>query len=309
MPYLIVFLSILASFLGLEISNPAPANACKPAARVINLRHPNYNNGDLISFDAVPKFSPIAKLRVVCLSTFSSLILEQASDINRCPRNKYGNSPRFPRDPRGVTRSGSKYTDPVIELPYGNVIRSNQLVTRWTPVQSAKAYQITLDNGSDLRSFTTTRTELMLNRLTPGKRYQVTVRAVGDNVDGKVDFNILVLSKTDNQEITGLISSISKLQIPKDERFAMKVAVLAQYNLYDDAIQIVNEELNSVKMNLSLLRTLGNLYVLATRPQEALQAYRQYYEVAQREKNNQALNDASRLIRYVASYTTNTLLP
>jgi hypothetical protein len=308
MPYLVVFLSILASLLGLEIFTPALANACKPAARVLSIKHPNYKKGDLICFDAVPKFSPITKLRVVCLSTFSSLILERASDLNRCPKNRYSNMPHFPRDPRGVTRSGSKYTDPAITLPYGNVMRSSTLVMRWTRILTAKEYQITLDNGSDLRSFSTTQTQFVLNKLTPGKRYQITIRSIGENVDGEMVLSLLVLPKTDSQEIDQLLASIAQLQIPNEDRLAMKVAVLVQYNLYDDAIKIVTEELKANK-NLSLLRTLGDLYVLVAKPQEAMVAYKQYFAVAQRAKNNLALGDANRLIQYVSAYLPKTLLP
>jgi hypothetical protein len=308
MLYLIFFFAFLTSLLGLEISNSATANACKPAARVININHPNYRKGDLICFDTVPKFLPVVKLRVVCLSTFSTLTLERATDLNRCPRNRYGNMPRFPRDPRGVTRSGSKYIDPVITLPYGNVIRSSKLVIRWIPVPAAKEYQITLDNGSDLRNFRTVQTRFVLDNLILGKSYQITIRAIGENVDGEVVLGILVLPRTDGQEIAELLGSIAQLQIPKEERLAMKVAVLSEYNLYDDAINIVTEELK-VNKNLSLLRTLGDLYILVARPQEAIVAYRQYYEVAQLEKNNQAVYDAERLIKYVASYKPKTLLP
>jgi hypothetical protein len=193
MPYLFVSLALLMSIFGLDIAKPAPALACKPAARVVNFDHPNYEYGDLLCFEQVPKLSAKEQLRVVCLNDFRIQILEQKKDLNRCPRTRYGTSVPVLQRKNGVTRLG-QIVNPIVELPLGATFKGSRLKLRWLSVAQASGYRVTIDNGDgDLRNIATKQNELVVANLQPGKSYLISIRALAAGTEGQSTTTVKII--------------------------------------------------------------------------------------------------------------------
>lgn len=79
MPRFVVFLTVFFAIFGLDFTKPETALACKPTARVVNFRHPNYKYGDAICLGVVPRLSPSEQLRVVCLNDYRTLIVRKVA--------------------------------------------------------------------------------------------------------------------------------------------------------------------------------------------------------------------------------------
>jgi hypothetical protein len=301
-PYYFVFLFLALSILGLDFAKPMPAQACKTAARVLNLKHPNYNYGDSLCFDTPLRLTPKVGLMIVCLNDPRTLVLSKSSDLNRCPRSRYGISPRFPERPYGVTRLGQSI-NPILEYPLGSTFKGSQLKLRWPPVPQATGYRVTIDNGEGLlRNFTTRQNEHIVTNLQPGS-YLLTVRAFTPEFIGQTTATVKVLTDSQKNKINTLLQAIENLQIPNPDRLAMKLGVLLQYNLLQDSIEIANQYLSFERTNPVYFKILGDLYVAASKPESAISYYKKYHEIAQKIKSQEEIADAKRRLEYVAAYS------
>jgi hypothetical protein len=300
MPHFVVFLTVIFAIFGLDFTKPETALACKPIARVVNFRHPNYKYGDAICLGVVPRLSPSEQLRVVCLNDYRILIARKSSDLKSCSNDKYGISPTFPLRPNGVTRGKSNI--PVFDLPLGSTFRGTELKLRWSAVPQTVLYRVSIDNGDgDLRNVDINQNQYILKNLSPGKSYLVTVRSL-PNVESQANVTIKMLAEEQSEIVNNQLRLSETLQIPTSEILAMKIGVLSQLNLLQDSIDLVNKYLSQDTQNPLYIRKLGDLYVMALRPSSALNCYKQYYKIAKKLENHEEIADATRRIEYVSSY-------
>ena len=191
--------------------------------------------------------------------------------------------------------------------PYGLIqIKSNPEL-QWLPIRNADSYRIVVDDWNKYWvSINSNIPSVQLPKLRPGT-YQVLISALNSgNTIGQTTITIVILSLDRVQEINKLISNIDLLNDSTSQKIVYKLGILARYKLLEESITYLSKYLAMNKSNMFLTRTLGDLYLEASDPQQAYKAYSDYQEIAHTNSSSEDVKSANERLQLLASFTSVT---
>ena len=282
-----------------QIHKSALAACGNPIAKVISFDNPYYRFGTSICDNTSLRLSTMKELEVVCRYEPKTVVVKHEADLLACPKSKYDEQLKFSSDPE-VDRGSED--EPSLLQPYGVVMAGSQVKLKWRPVSNASKYEVIIDNGLDYwRSYKTTNTTQLIDSLKAGQSYQVLIFVD----DARKSTNVLkILSQRDEKSLLKMQSILDsqKTQVSKNDFLIMKLGLFSKFNLLNESIKVASTEFSRNPDSQITARMLGDLYVDAFRPNEALLAYQHYLAIARVQNNNHDIFDARRRIEYVASY-------
>lgn len=296
--YVFSFLSIYEK---LSLKVLAKEATCNAIAKVISSSNPNYRFGTTICFGSVLKISQQFPLEIACINSIHSFKAVSSNDLYACPVTKYIEKPKIPDAFQSVVRGSGD--QPVVIRPYG----VNQIVPnpdlQWSPNKKANSYRVVVDDWDKYWfSVNSNVPSAKLPALKPGT-YQVLISALNhDDIIGETTITIVILSSIQVHEVTKLISSIDLLNDSNSQKIVYKLGVLSRFNLLEESIAYLSRYLSSNRSNMLLTRTLGDLYLDASQPQQARQAYISYQEIAHKNASREDIESAEERIQLLASF-------
>jgi hypothetical protein len=208
---------------------------------------------------------PLGQTKIICLNTPIVQPIQSrrlVSDI--CT----GRPAHAPCDVKNLgscyrIRSG-KSPDFAVLRPYGGVLRPSNPQLHWTSVPGATAYRVELESGVAkwaALTTTTTRTYPSEFPLRPGQIYILRVSALkGDTTIATTTATYLVPPQHKLQELESLLSQLrgadnSALFVHREWQ-----SVFVSYGLWNDAIDVLQNQISQGVRDPVLYRTLGDRY-------------------------------------------------
>jgi hypothetical protein len=298
MRLLFVFLFVIDFFvINQSLRNQAFANdvntCARPIARVVDTDHPIYRFGFPICAGQPLQVSQSKSLKAVCRYSPKIILVKQLADLSACPKSQHSVQPDFHSE---VVRGDMKAV-PTLLLPHGIAVRKSQVWLKWKSFPHTE-YLVTLDDGAgNFKSFKTSQDNLWIDSLKAGESYQIIIYA-----NRKSSVNVLkILSKDEDNSLSSLLAKLDekKSVFSSEEWFIFRLALLNQYDLLEESIEFASSEFNQHPESLEISRSLGDLLVSASRPDEALLSYQRFLALAQHKKSKPDVIDAQRRIQYV----------
>ena len=296
--YAIAFLGIFAKISPKVL---AKGTTCHAIAKVISSSNPNYRFGTTICFGRNLRISQQSSLEIACINSIYSFKAVSPNDIYQCPVSKYIEKPKMPDDFRSVLRSPEN--ELVVIRPYGlNQIKSNPEL-QWLPINKADSYRVVVDDWNRYwLSINTTIPSAQLPKLTSGT-YQVLISALNrGKTIGQTTISIVILSSERVEEANKLLLNIDSLNDSNSQKIVYKLGILARFNLLEESITYLSKYLAINKLNMFLTRTLGDLYLETSDPQQAYKAYSDYQAIAHTNSSSDDMISANERLQLVASF-------
>jgi tetratricopeptide (TPR) repeat protein len=272
------------------IFNIEPANSstkyCKVIAYVIYSNDKKYPPGQKICLgEVIRSFSQVT---IACSSKNNRFLVKDDRQLKRCETE-----PVFPnRAEKNEDRGGSDDNQLVLLSPRGKYLLKQKLVTFiWLPVAGAKKYFIKVVNGAE---YTTEVNRFSIPFPNSSASFSVIIKSFSDihEINSAV-YTFIVSPENTQNLITKYLNSIDKLSLPEKIKIHLKLSVLAEYNLIDDSLVLLNSQLKKDSQDFESYFSLGDTQFIAGQFDKAISSYEKSYSLAI-QNNDFAFEDISK---------------
>lgn len=300
---------VLGSFL--RVANASPRSKCRVVARVAYSTNPAdlfkpLCAGQNIALPANTKAVCLANLKIISVRTTKDL--ELCNEVNQSAREACGLiDPSQGRSCEGVSRTTLDASRPLLEAPYGVVLRSQPLLLRWRAVDGADAYRVIVEGD---------RNRLRVVTATPSLRLTLQKGTVSIIVQALRSAQVIsrsvktfdVISEEKSKSLNSKLKQIDDSKIPDYEKSLVRVAILNQHELLNESKEYLE---NRVKLSKSpqISIALADLYLRLGLFAESKRQYVQTISLAKTSNNVDELERAREGYRTISIILDESLEP
>lgn len=272
---LIIAFTVLLVMVGLVNIEPANSSTkyCKVIAYVIYSNDKKYPPGHKICLgEVIRSFSQIT---IACSRKNNRFLVEDNRQLKRCETE-----PVFPnRAEKNEDRGGSDDNQLILLSPRSKYLLKQKLVRLiWLPVVGAKKYIIKVVNGAE---YTTEMNSFSIPFPNSSTSFSVIIKSFSDIHEINSGIYTFIISPENTQQlITKYLNSIDKLSLPEKTKIQLKLSVLAEYNLIDDTLILLNSQLNKDSQDFESYLSLGDTQFIAGQFEKAISSYEKSYSLA-----------------------------
>jgi hypothetical protein len=182
---------------------------------------------------------------------------------------------------------------PYLITPRNSFILTNKPLLRWNAVQWARNYTVKIDSVN--WETQTDKTEIIYSGTTPlqrERRYRVIIEAdngVSSKSDDTVGFTIL--DEANQKTVLEAKKSIEEQSLSPDEKGLVLAHLYRGYELYGDAIEVLEELIKQGSQSFGIYQLLGDIYLETGLPPLAKKSYYKALGLTTRTENLSALAD------------------
>ena len=230
-------------FLIPEASTSAPIS-CKAIAYVIDSKDRNYKPG--LPICAGQNIPALSKVIITCIYYKNrQYLIEDYKQIKNCETD-LALPVLFPdKQPIRNRARGDLSNTLVLLSPSGKyLIDQTSLRFAWLPVKDADKYTIEMiRNEKDLERYITKSNKLSIPVSGNGTvNYIIRVYSSSRLLDSNI-YNYFIKSKDSIRLINGYLNRIDNFTIDARTKVTLKISLLTEYNMVDDAIKLLNSHL------------------------------------------------------------------
>ena len=294
-----------------RVTNASPRSNCRVVARVAYTTNPAdlfkpLCAGQTIALPANTKAVCLTNLQIISILTTKDLDLCNVANKKTLEFCALGN-PNKNGSCEGVSRTTLDASRPLLEAPYGVVLRSQPLLLRWRTVDSADAYRVIVEGDRNRLRVVTANPSL---RLTLQKgTVSIIVQALrSSQVISRSVKTFDVISEEKSKSLNSKLKQIDDSKIPDYEKSLVRVAILNQHELLNESKEYLE---NRVKLSKSpqISITLADLYLKLGLFAESKKQYEQTISLAKTSNNVDELERAKEGYRTVSIILNESLEP
>jgi tetratricopeptide (TPR) repeat protein len=307
---LVMLIPLALGFFGKEVK-ASPRSTCRVVARVAYTSNP----ADLFKpLCAGQSITLPANTKAVCLSNLQIVPVRTAKDLDLCnvaSQNLLESCDLSNPDKKslcdGVSRSNLEVNRPVLEAPYGVVLRPQPIELRWRVVDGADAYRVVVDGDRNRSKVITPNTVLQLT-LKEGTVSIITQALKSGQVISSSVKTFDVISEQKSYSLFSKLKQIDNSKFPDHEKSLVKVAILNQYELLNDSKEYLEKQIRlSTSTLLSI--TLANIYLKLGLYTESKNQYKEAISLAEASKDTVELDIARKNYKIISEILEKSLQP
>lgn len=272
---LIIAFAVLLGIVGLVNIEPANSSTkyCKVIAYVIYSNDKKYPPGQKICLgEVIRSFSQVT---IACSRKNNRFLVKDDRQLKQCETE-----PVFPnRAEKNENRGGSDDNQLILLSPRSKYLLKQKLVRLiWLPVGGAKKYIIKVVNGAE---YTTEMNRFSIPFPNSSASFSVIIKSFSDIHEINSDIYTFIISPENTQQlITKYLNSIDKFSLPEKTKIQLKLSVLAEFNLIDDSLILLNSQLDKDSQDFESYLSLGDTQFIAGQFEKAISSYEKSYSLA-----------------------------
>jgi hypothetical protein len=298
---LILGLFLASSFSGFMTEPVNSAETCRVVARILE------SPGSFIKLGtglcAKQVFSYPQPVRVGCVLGQKILWVQKTGDLSGCNEQLINSRPYSHSALQTLDRmrSGSTGTKPVILQPYGDTLMQSPPKVVWKAVNGADSYSVTI-LGNKTQKFSVVQPQLNLPPISNTDSIQFLIEAFANKklLSSSVT-TFTLISFNEAQKVKKDFASIEQINLPLQEKNALRLSVLANSELVDDSVALILNQVKLQPMNSSLVRLMADVFLQAGLYDNASTAYAETKRMAARLGDHEELKRAEYGLSLIAS--------
>jgi hypothetical protein len=214
--------------------------SCKKIAYVIDSKSRDFYPGQPICRGQIIPAS--AQVVIGCINVNNRFIVNDMMQLRECETDIL-----FP--PRVIERhrARSDSSDSIVMLsPSGNyLINQSHVILFWLPVKEVTKYTVEIINAGEERyKYKTKENELSILVSGSSPSYSIIVRAFSETrqLDSNI-FNYSLQPQITIQLVNKYLSNIDKLTLNERTKNSLKISILREYNMLNEAMELLNTHL------------------------------------------------------------------
>ena len=215
---------------------------------------------------------------------------------------------RLPNSNNGTLRPVGKTEAALAKLPYLITPRETDIISdrpqiRWNAVPGVVNYTVKIETDGFSWTNQTNENKIIYSGdhpLQPETRYWVTVttdQGLSSQQETEVGFN--VSNEQTKKTVLEAVEKIQKQPLSPTERGLVLAYLYRSYELYDDAINVLEELINQKSQEITVYQLLGDTYLEIGLPQLAKNSYQKGLELAIKTQNIPAQTTIKKVLKQI----------
>ena len=294
-----------------SLSQNAPVHAILEAKGKVLVNNKNWKKpqtafvGLSLNSDDTLDIPAKASVKIYCSDLSIWIVKPGKYKVSQgCPSGK--TVIRLPNSNNRTLRPIGKTEAALAKLPYVITPRETDIISdrpqiRWNAVRGVVNYTVKIDDINWEKK--TDKTEIIYDGdrpLQPETRYWVTVttdQGLSSQQDTEVGFNV-----SDEQTKKIILDAVEKIQkqpLSPTERGLVLAYLYRSYELYGDAINVLEDLVNQGNKEITVYQLLGDTYLEVGLPQLAKNTYQKGLELAIKTQNIPAQTTIKKMLKQV----------